>query len=152
MPNTRSNHRQKCAVHAGTKKSVNGLKKENILKRAKTSKAVKLHHKAMCISKKKHEAGKKNLWTKAVKKARQKLDVKGFQAVKKGTRLYKEVLRIYEEEKTKRGEKKTWVCKKRYNRLKNPTKKQRLRSCRKGYAPAGAMPVSRQVCVETCYT
>ena len=94
MPkNTRSNHHSKCLVVAGKKTSVNGLKKKDILKRAKTSAAVKKGHKPMCISKKKHQAGKRQAkhrksWIYACQQAKKKLKITGFVPIKKGTRLY----------------------------------------------------------------
>lgn len=102
MPkNTRSNHLQKCKVVAGKKKSVNGLKKGDILHRSKSSSAVKKGHKPMCISKKKHEAGKRQAkssksWIKACQRAKKKLGLKGFHPVKKGTRLYALAKKLHE--------------------------------------------------------
>ena len=67
-----------------------GLKKPDLMK-TKTGRVV---------SKKSHANGKKNYanikgWTTAVQKARKALGVKGFQAVKKGSPLYKKAKEIY---------------------------------------------------------
>ena len=94
MPkNTRSNHHKKCAVHAGKKASVNGLKQKDILRRTKSSAAVKKGHRARCISKKKHRLGKNQIkqhtsWIKATQIAKKQLGLTGFVAIKKGTKLY----------------------------------------------------------------
>lgn len=101
MPNTRSNHHKKCKVVAGKMKSTNGLKKKDILKRSKSSAAVKKGHKPMCISKKKHQAGKaqakqKKSWIKATQLAKKALGLKGFVAIKKGTKLYKLAKEIHD--------------------------------------------------------
>merc|ERR1719265_2332593 len=72
-------------VFRGSKeKTTTGLKKTDLMK-SKTGKIV---------TKKSHAAGKKAYaqikgWTVAVQKARKALGVKGFQAVKKGSPLYK---------------------------------------------------------------
>merc|ERR1712025_68656 len=54
------------------------------------------------VSKKAHSAGKKaykrnglNKWTKAFMQARKNLKIKGFVACKKGTKFYKEAMKIY---------------------------------------------------------
>merc|ERR1711977_110048 len=78
-------------VFRGTKeKTATGLKKTDLMKN-RTGKIV---------SKKSHAAGKKAYalikgWTAAVQKARKALGVKGFQAVKKGTPLYKKAKELY---------------------------------------------------------
>merc|ERR1719359_276300 len=81
----------KSVVLRGTKeKTSGGLKKTDLMK-SKTGKIV---------SKKAHANGKKNYsnikgWTTAVQKARKALNVRGFQAVKKGTPLYKKAKELY---------------------------------------------------------
>merc|ERR1719465_128254 len=54
------------------------------------------------VSKKAHSAGKKayrrnglSKWTKAFMQARKNLKIKGFVACKKGTKFYKEAMRLY---------------------------------------------------------
>merc|ERR1711862_302005 len=53
------------------------------------------------VSKKKYNLGKKiykrglNKWTKAFMQARKNLGLKGFVACKKGTKFYKEAMRIF---------------------------------------------------------
>merc|ERR1712124_173251 len=77
--------RARSVVFRGNKeKTIGGLKKSDLMK-SKTGKVV---------SKKAHANGKKAFahikgWTTAVQKARKALGVKGFQAVKKGSPLYK---------------------------------------------------------------
>merc|ERR1712054_351452 len=68
-----------------------GSKKKTDLMKTKTGKIV---------TKKQHAAGKKAYehikgWTSAVQKARKALGVNGFQAVKKGSPLYKKAKEIY---------------------------------------------------------
>merc|ERR1711959_468150 len=81
----------KLVVFRGNKeKTPGGLKKTDLMK-TKTGRVV---------SKKAHANGKKNYanikgWTTAVQKARKALGVKGFQAVKKGSPLYKKAKEIY---------------------------------------------------------
>ena len=81
----------KAVVFRGTKeKTQSGLKKNDLMK-TKTGRIV---------SKKSHAAGKKAYarikgWTTAVQKARKALGIKGFQAVKKGSPLYKKAKAIY---------------------------------------------------------
>merc|ERR1712182_103144 len=81
----------KASVFRGSKeKTYTGLKKTDLMK----SKAGKI------VTKKSHAAGKKayaNIkgWTSAVQKARKALGVQGFQAVKKGSLLYKKAKEIY---------------------------------------------------------
>merc|ERR1719218_86158 len=83
--------RARLVVFNGNKeKTVGGLQKKDLMK-SKTGKIV---------SKRSHAAGKKaysNIrgWTAAVQKARKALGVKGFQAVKKGTPLYKKAKEFY---------------------------------------------------------
>merc|ERR1711881_342055 len=78
-------------VFRGTKeKTASGLKKTDLMK-SRTGKIV---------SKKAHANGKKAYalikgWTVAVQKARKALGVKGFQAVKKGSPLYKKAKELY---------------------------------------------------------
>merc|ERR1719451_284690 len=78
-------------VFRGAKaKTASGLKKTDLIK----SKSGKI------VSKKASANGKKSYarikgWTTAVQKARKALGVKGFQAVKKGTPLYKKAKEIY---------------------------------------------------------
>ena len=78
-------------VFRGNKeKTTGGLQKTDLMK-SKTGKIV---------SKKAHANGKKAYahikgWTTAVQKARKALGVKGFQAVKKGSPLYKKAKEIY---------------------------------------------------------
>merc|ERR1712057_155298 len=78
-------------VFRGSKeKTATGLKKTDLMK-SKTGKIV---------SKKSHAAGKKAYaqikgWTVAVQKARKALGIKGFQAVKKGSPLYKKAKELY---------------------------------------------------------
>merc|ERR1712134_250082 len=78
-------------VFRGNKeKAPGGLKKTDLMK-SKTGKVV---------SKKAHANGKTAYahikgWTTAVQKARKALGVKGFQAVKKGSPLYKKAKEIY---------------------------------------------------------
>merc|ERR1712096_427782 len=76
--------------HGRKDKTATGLKKTDLMK-SKTGKIV---------SKKSHAAGKRaynNIkgWTTAVQKARKALGVKGFQAVKKGSPLYKKAKELY---------------------------------------------------------
>merc|ERR1712173_455608 len=54
------------------------------------------------VSKKAHKAGMKaykrnglSAWTKAFMQARKNLGIKGFMACKKGTKFYKEAMRLY---------------------------------------------------------
>merc|ERR1712124_94087 len=81
----------KASVFRGSKeKTYTGLKKTDLMK-TKTGKIV---------TKKQHAAGKKAYahikgWTLAVQKARKALGVKGFQAVKKGSALYKKAKELY---------------------------------------------------------
>merc|ERR1712093_684976 len=83
--------RARASVFHGTKeKTYTGLKKTDLMK----TKAGRI------VTKKSHNAGKKayaNIkgWTTAVQKARKALGVKGFQAVKKGSPLYKKAKEIY---------------------------------------------------------
>merc|ERR1719230_294651 len=76
--------------HGNKEKTATGLKKTDLMK-SKTGKIV---------SKKAHAQGKKAYahikgWTIAVQKARKALGVKGFQAVKKGSPLYKKAKELY---------------------------------------------------------
>ena len=48
------------------------------------------------VSKLKHQAGKKNLWIKACKKARKELGLEGMFLVEKGTELYDLAKEIHE--------------------------------------------------------
>merc|ERR1712139_327504 len=81
----------RAVVFRGNKqKTPGGLKKTDLIK----SKSGKI------VSKKSSAAGKKAYahikgWTTAVQKARKALGVKGFQAVKKGSPLYKKAKEIY---------------------------------------------------------
>merc|ERR1712072_1122622 len=81
----------RAVVFHGTKeKTYTGLKKTDLMK----NKAGRI------VTKKSSAAGKKayaNIkgWTTAVQKARKALGVKGFQAVKKGSPLYKKAKEIY---------------------------------------------------------
>merc|ERR1719174_823582 len=83
--------RARFSVFSGSKvKTASGLKKTDLMK----TKAGKI------VTKKSHAAGKKayaNIkgWTTAVQKARKALGVKGFQAVKKGSPLYKKAKELY---------------------------------------------------------
>jgi len=83
--------RARSVVFRGNKeKTPGGLKKTDLMK-SKTGKVV---------SKKAHANGKKAYahikgWTTAVQKARKALGVKGFQAVKKGSPLYKKAKEFY---------------------------------------------------------
>merc|ERR1711964_594691 len=83
--------RARFSVFRGSKgKTASGLKKTDLMK-TKTGKIV---------TKKSHAAGKKAYahikgWTTAVQKARKALGVKGFQAVKKGSPLYKKAKELY---------------------------------------------------------
>ena len=83
--------RARSVVFRGNKeKTPGGLKKSDLMK-SKTGKVV---------SKKAHANGKKAYahikgWTTAVQKARKALGVKGFQAVKKGSPLYKKAKELY---------------------------------------------------------
>merc|ERR1711975_67524 len=83
--------RARASVFHGTKeKTYTGLKKTDLMK-SKTGKIV---------SKKAHANGKKAYalikgWTAAVQKARKALGVQGFQAVKKGSPLYKKAKELY---------------------------------------------------------
>ena len=47
------------------------------------------------VSKKKRAVGLANRWASAVKAARDKLGIKGFVPIKKGTKLYDEAKSIY---------------------------------------------------------
>merc|ERR1719272_2571740 len=82
---------RKMVVFRGTKeKTSGGLKKTDLMK-TKSGRVV---------SKKAHANGKKAYahikgWTTAVQKARKALGVKGFQAVKKGSPLYKKAKELY---------------------------------------------------------
>merc|ERR1711865_359094 len=82
---------RKAVVFRGTKeKTSGGLKKTDLMK-TKSGRVV---------SKKAHANGKKAYahikgWTTAVQKARKALGVKGFQAVKKGSPLYKKAKELY---------------------------------------------------------
>ena len=59
------------------------------------------------VSKKRRKQGKKNTWAQAVKMARQKLEITGFQELKKGTKFYQEAKRINEQlKKAKKNSKK----------------------------------------------
>ena len=53
------------------------------------------------VSKKKRQLGQKNKWAMAVKAARKKLKITGFQPLKKESKLYKETMKIYKR-KTKK--------------------------------------------------
>ena len=81
----------KAVVFRGSKeKTYTGLKKADLMK-TKTGKIV---------TKKQHAAGEKGYenikgWISAVQKARKALGVNGFQAVKKGSPLYKKAKEIY---------------------------------------------------------
>merc|ERR1711981_525307 len=83
----------RAVVFHGTKeKTYTGLKKTDLMK----NKAGRI------VTKKSSAAGKKayaNIkgWTTAVQKARKALGVKGFQAVKKGSPLYKKAKELYEQ-------------------------------------------------------
>jgi hypothetical protein len=83
--------RARASVFLGNKeKTYTGLKKSDLVK----NKAGRI------VSKKASAQGKKAYsrikgWTTAVQKARKALGVKGFQAVKKGTPLYKKAKEIY---------------------------------------------------------
>ena len=79
-----------CVFRGSFAKTQGGLKKTDLIK-SKTGKIV---------SRKSSVAGKKayaNIkgWTTAVQKARKALGVKGFQAVKKGSPLYKKAKELY---------------------------------------------------------
>ena len=105
--NTRLNHHLKCKVHAGKRKSVNGLKKKDILRRPKSSAAVKKDHRPMCISKKKHDVGKaqakkRKSWIAACQKAKKELGLTGFVLIKKGTRVYALAKRLHKAAQTSR--------------------------------------------------
>jgi hypothetical protein len=58
------------------------------------------------VSKKKRELGQKNKWALAVKAARKKLKITGFQPLNKESQLYKETLKIYKKQKNKTTRKK----------------------------------------------
>merc|ERR1719408_833285 len=81
----------RAVVFRGNKeKTLTGLKKTDLMK----NKAGKI------VSKKAHASGLKRYsnikgWTTAVQKARKVLGVKGFQAVKKGSPLYKKAKELY---------------------------------------------------------
>lgn len=49
------------------------------------------------VSKKKRSKGKKNTWSSAVKMARKKLGITGFQELRKGSKFYLEAKRINEQ-------------------------------------------------------
>merc|ERR1711907_448953 len=81
----------RAVVFRGTKeKTYTGLKKTDLIK----------NKVGRIVSKKASAAGKKSYgnikgWTTAVQKARKALGVKGFQAVKKGSPLYKKAKELY---------------------------------------------------------
>merc|ERR1719310_1815922 len=80
------------AVFSGSKdKTKSGLKKSDLMKSKK----------GKIVTKRAHAAGKKayaniKKWAEATKKARKELKIKGFVAVKKGSKLYKAVRAIYD--------------------------------------------------------
>merc|ERR1712146_337011 len=74
----------------GKEKTLTGLKKTDLMK----------NKRGRIVSKKVHAAGLRKYanikgWTTAVQKARKALNVQGFQAVKKGTPLYKKAKELY---------------------------------------------------------
>ena len=83
--------RARLSVFNGTfQKTKTGLKKSDLMK----------NRAGRIVSRKSNAAGKKayaNIkgWTTAVQKARKALGVKGFQAVKKGSPLYKKAKELY---------------------------------------------------------
>merc|ERR1712154_87023 len=86
-------------VFSGSRdKSSGGLKKSD-LKMNKRGKVVSA--KASSASKKRYRNSGASKWANAFKQARKNLGIKGFQPLKKGSRLYRETRRIYDGKKKK---------------------------------------------------
>jgi len=66
-----------------------------------TKKDLKMNKRGKVVSKKQSSSGKKSFkglqkWCDATEQARRELNIKGFQAIKKGTPFYKRAKEIYE--------------------------------------------------------
>merc|ERR1739848_793712 len=76
--------------------------KQKVKTTGQTKAALMKNKRGKVVSKKQHAAGKRTFkknglgkWTKAFMQARKNLGLKGFVACKKGTKFYKETMRLY---------------------------------------------------------
>merc|ERR1711879_32222 len=83
----------KSQVFKGTKTKTSGHTKDMLMKNKRGKIVTKKAHKAGMRQYKKNGLSK---WTSACMKARKKLGIVGFKAVKKGTAYYKEARKFYD--------------------------------------------------------